>query len=395
MKCQAARDQMVDALKEGPSIELENHLRECADCRSMLADFTSVASVLHEMPDVQPTPHVFNSVKRQMTLGQVRSGRLRKMFRMTFAAVALAGLVWVGLVLGTSTSPRVVAYVFRTAQGADYVPGQGLSVNREYDFASYTSLTVTEVGVVRVREGSQIRFVSANEIVLDKGEVFVEVSRKPKDGFRVRTEKFTASVVGTEFGVSASDVYVMSGQVKVDAGAHSVKLGAGELVHVNGGALAPTRVDPVSRMIWVREYEPPTVNLQLVSNRRLHLVKPETVLLRLTNSSRFWPAYLRNLESGANYLRMKLVSKDKKQEFTINLDHIKIAKARYEDRLFRIEAGEPVEVEVTLRPEHFESSGKSGIFFASFVYTSGVDPDSRIWSGTVESRDTIEIEIRK
>jgi hypothetical protein len=361
----------------------------------MLSDFTSVASVLHEMPDVQPTPHVLHSVKRQMTIGQVRSGRLRKMFRMTFAAVALAGLVWIGLVLGTAQTPSVVAYVFRVAQGADYVPGQGLSVGQAYDFASYTSLTVPDVGVVRVREGSRVRFTSPNELALEKGEVFVEVSRKPKDGFRVRTEKFTASVVGTEFGVSASDVYVMSGHVKVDSTTASVKLGPGELVHVNGGPLAPTRVEPVSRMIWVREYEPPTVNLQLVSNRRLELVKPETVLLKLTNSSRFWPAYLRNLESGANYLRLKLVSKDKKQQFSINLDQIKVAKALYEDRLFRIEADSPVEVEVTLRPELFDGPGKSGIFFASFVYTSGVDPDSRIWSGTVESRDSIEIEIRK
>lgn len=394
MKCQAAQEQLVDALKEGPSIELENHLRECADCRSMLADFTSVASTLHEMPEIEPTPHVIHSVKRQMMLGQARSGRIRRLFRVTWAAVAVAGILATLLLLNGGASERVVAYVFRF-EGAGYHPSQGLAADTAYDFSGYTTLTLPEIGIARLREGSRVRFASPSDVVLEKGEIFVEVTSKPKDGFRVHTEKFIASVTGTEFGVTADDVYVRTGTVRVSRGEASVSVVAGQLLHVNGGALQPTRVDPLTLMGWVREYEAPAVKLALISNRKLTLIKPETVSLKLTNSSRFWPAYLRSLEPGGGFLRMKLVSRSKqKEEFTVSLDQIKV-KALYEDRLIRIEEGAPVEVQVTLAPELFAGLGQSGIFDASFVYTSGGDQDSRIWTGTVESRDTLEIEIRK
>jgi hypothetical protein len=389
MKCESAREEIVDALKDGPSIELENHLRECAECREMLGDLTSISATLHEMPEIEPAPFVLNSIKRQIGLGQVRTGRLRRLFRMAWAAAALGGVVTAVMLLSTPPSARVVAYVSRT-QSAEFRTAQGLALGQTYDFAAYASLTLPDIGTVRVRENTRLQFGSASELTLLKGEVFIEVTQKPRDGFRVRTEKLLASVAGTEFGVTPTDVYVRTGSVHVQAGDKTAQVGKGEMVRANG-ALQRTRVDPLTLMEWVREYETPAVRLALVSNSRLLMNRTEKVLLRLTNSSRYWPIYLRSMEPGG-FLQLKLSGKSG-ETFHVRIDEIHVS-ARIEDRLIRIEEGQPVEVEVTLKPDLFASLGKSGVFQASFVYTSGGDQDPRIWSGTVESRERIEIEIR-
>jgi hypothetical protein len=393
MKCQAAQQQLVDALKEGPSIELENHLRECADCRAMLADFTTAAATLHEMPEIEPSAHVLNSLKRQMTLSDAKGSRIRRVFRLSWAAVLVVGILATIMIFTSAPAVRMVAYVSQTTPGSDYKPGQGLPAGRACEFPTYATLTIPDVGVIRVRDGSRLQFASANELVLEKGEVFIEITHHPQNGFHVRTEKFTATDIGTEFGATPNDVYVLSGSVQVRAGANTVNVAGGQLLHVNG-SIQTTTADALALIGWVREYEPPAVRLVVSANPKLTLVKSEQVLLKLTNSSRYWPAFLRDPQQGGGYLRVKLTTKTG-DTFNIALDQFQIVKANHDGKLIRVDENAPVEIKVTLTPELLAGAGKAGIFYASFVYTSGGDQDSRIWSGTVESRDKIEIEIRK
>lgn len=118
-----------------------------------------------------------------------------------------------------------------------------------------SSLKFADGTKIWVNSGSRIKFPSAftegiREIVLEEGEIYLEVAKDDAKPFRVRTSFGAVKVLGTRFNVMAYEadavksVVLAEGTVEVDFGLPgSLKLRPDEMLSITGETY---RVDPVT-----------------------------------------------------------------------------------------------------------------------------------------------------
>jgi len=233
MNCKGARERFIERLHQGPDAELSEHLASCSTCRGDMDGIEESALALQAVPEIDVDRMPFSLARRQTAYEGSRTSRLHRVPRLTMAAGIVAAVL-VGLILWTGGAPEpIVAFVGEAAPDSPVPPQAPIHANVEYRFPSYAEIVLPAVGTLRVRPGTAIRFESATAVHIDDGEVFLEIHRRPRGGFQVRTERFVATVRGTRFGVRPYAVYVLSGSVNVQVGPERVEsLAAGETISV-------------------------------------------------------------------------------------------------------------------------------------------------------------------
>lgn len=386
MLCKDALAEMSDALKEGPLPELENHLNECSDCRTAFNQATEGAAAFREIPEIVPSAWVLHNIQRRLLLQKTRSRRLITLFRRVAAGLGAAAAVTLAVIVaGRASTPG--AYVNVPPRGSSMVTGQTIPVGEPVAFPAYASLLLPDIGTVRVREGTRLAFETPNDLRLEAGEVFVEITPGKGQGFRVRTEQFSATVTGTSFGATPGLAYVLEGTVHVVRGETKIPVGKGELFDAATGRTTRGRI--LSRLEWIREYETPNLQIWLESPQRLRLDREHVLRIRLATSSRLWPVFLRPYRPESSFLQLQLDSGDK--HASVRLEILRMEGEREQER-FRVDEAHPVRIEARVTPSMLEKLGRPATYTAILLYTADGEPGPRVWTGNVASRP-FEIEV--
>ncbi len=104
MKCARTRALLGDHLEADLALpvrtEIDEHLRQCAECRRELHELRSTVALLRSLPTPQPPPHLVADVMDRIESGETRIARLSAGFRRIFdprvaapLAAGIAGLV--------------------------------------------------------------------------------------------------------------------------------------------------------------------------------------------------------------------------------------------------------------------------------------------------------------
>ncbi len=87
-------------LKESERLEMEKHLAACATCQLRVNEFRAVASLLEEVPEIQPSPAFDVRVRARVAAEPVKQGWwawFTPSPRVAFAAsLLLLATVWIG-----------------------------------------------------------------------------------------------------------------------------------------------------------------------------------------------------------------------------------------------------------------------------------------------------------
>lgn len=336
-------------------------------------------SSLRNLPEIEPGSRVFARIRSE--IGEAPAVRSMRVWKMALAAaVLLAGFLGLLALTNRTADAPLDAVVSWTPTNAAVKTGQTLTLNTTYTFDTFVTITLADVGSLRVREGTRLQFRNKHHLVLEAGEIVAEVSRGP---FKVVTPKLEAAVLGTRFGVRVGEVYVIEGRVQVSSPSGQVVLEAGRKVTDEGRPHAANLYDELA---WLLGFEPVNVQLALVGPSQYQA--GAKVQLRLTNTSRILPVYLTSFDSTSTHLQLKLVDEAGK-EFSVRLERVQIVRAVYEQKLIRMDPAAPVEMEVILSQDLFQKAGR---FRATFAYTSGGHADRRVWIGSVET-EPFQIEV--
>jgi len=396
MNCKGARERFIDRLHQGPDAELSEHLAECAPCRRDMEGVEESARALQAIPEIDVDRMPFSLARRQTAAEGSRSSRLHRVPRLTMAA-GIAAAVLVGIVLWTGGAPEpIVAYVAEAGADSPVPPESPIHASVEYRFPSYAEIVLPAVGTLRVRPGTAIRFESATTVQVEDGEVFLEIHRRPRGGFHVRTERFVASVRGTRFGVRPYAVYVLSGSVNVQVGPERVEsIAAGETISVGHDRTVVKGAGTSEMAAWILRVDPPTLVLTTPTlEAPLRVDRKRTVLLRFGNPSRLAPMMLPPVEPRAEYLHLSVQRDDGQGAFQVALNEVKIIRAKVDARLMQVDADSPIEIEATVSPDMFPDAAGTGIRKVRFVYTCGGDGEPRVWKGSVQTEELL-IEVVK
>lgn len=396
MKCREIRARFADHLRGVSDPELDDHLRACDRCRSETAGLADVAAAIKLIGDIDVDRMPFSMARRQVAREGTRTDRLVRIARMSLAASAAAAVLVV-LVIAMGGAPHpIVGYVSEAAADSPLPPESPIRAHEMFRFPSYAEIVLPSVGVLRVRPGTLLFFDDATTVRLEDGEVFLQIHRRPSRGFRVRTDRFTAAVRGTRFGVRPYAVYVVSGALNVEiAGSERVEaLKAGESIQVSHDRSFVKTPGLGDLAAWIDAIDPPSLGLAAVQEGPLRLDRRRIVLLRFSNPSRLAALMIPAPEPRAEYLHLSVKRADGAGAFQVVLTDIKIVRAAYENRLIRIDADSPLEIETSLSPEMFADAGGTGARKVRFVYTSGGNGDPRIWKGSIQS-DELQIEVSK
>lgn len=357
----------------------DDHLAACRECAAYVDDVRTIMSSLRNLPEIEPGPRVFARIRSD--IGEAPTVRSMRVWKTALAAAVLvAGFLGLLALTNRTADDPLDAVVSWTPTHSTVKTGQTLASNTTYTFDTFVTITLADVGSLRVREGTRLQFRNKHHLVLEAGEIVAEISRGP---FKVATSKLEAAVLGTRFGVRVGEVYVIEGRVQVSSPSGRVVLEAGRKVTDEGRPHAANLYDELA---WLLGFEPVNVQLALVGPSR-HKAGAK-VQLRLTNTSRILPVYLTGFDSTSTHLQLKLVDEAGK-EFSVRLERVQIVRAVYEQKLIRMDPAATVEMGVILSRDLFPKAGR---FRATFAYTSGGHVDRRVWIGSVET-EPFQIEV--
>lgn len=237
--------------------ESSDHLETCTQCRVEVEETRSVLSLLNTLPEIEPAPEVWTRIRSEIYPRRV--GVLRFWLRVAAAAsVAVAILSFVFIF--TRPTDRLAATVSAVSPGSTTVPGTRINIGDAFHTSSFATLTLPDVGTLKLNRNTQVRFDDRRRVVLLQGELLADVI-PDSGGFEVVCGSSTVSVQGTRFGVRFGEVvYVLDGKVAVAAPGVRLTLAAGEAGSLGAERLA---AGASSYATWIRAMERPTVSLQV------------------------------------------------------------------------------------------------------------------------------------
>ena len=379
---------------------VDSHLKSCPACQAEAASLQSTLSLLDTLPETTPSPRVWENLSnavdnepRKTTLvsapviGAFGSSGLRWL-RLAAAASILAAAVSFGYVAYVAKSVPV-ATISQVLPGGDLTPGRSFRAGESVTAATYTVLTVPEVGTLKLDKGSTLRFDSRRRVTLETGNVFAEIIPSGK-GFEIRTNGTTVTVHGTRFGVKAGatpTIYVLEGNVAVDSKAGALQLTARQMATVGGPAKS---LDDES-LRWIAQNENPTLAMRL-SNLPMTMTRGGPLTFRLSfESASPAPVLLETLRDLPARLVLNITDPAGKK-YLANLDgrDVSAVQARpAPDGRVRVDVSSAVilDCRVTLK-EGFEQLGR---YTLSISYEGSRTPTA---PGTVQPSDPFTIEVR-
>ena len=217
--------------------------------------------------DVQMRVHA--AVRREWQGSYQRRRTLR--WGIPFALAAAVAVVTVGLVRAPEIAVAPIATVVKVddagggAASGQLAPGMAVYPGAELSTGTRGVALALNNGIsVRLQAGTSVTFESLGSVLLDSGWLYADSGQSIYDrrSITVRTAVGTATDVGTQFAVEASDgrmqVAVREGEVDIAAGPGSWRAEAGDLLSVaSGGEASLAEVSPYdSSWEWTSSLAP-------------------------------------------------------------------------------------------------------------------------------------------
>ena len=298
--------------------ETRSHADRCDTCLKEIEATGVVLEQLDSLPEISPSPAVWDGLER--------ATRPRKGGWIPLSAAAALLLAVLAFLLVTPPDSRRVA--------ATLADRSSLYIEETFSTETSTELRIPEVGSLRLKAGSEIRFATARTLVLIRGEVFAEVDPSGI-GFEIRSGKSRAIVQGTRFGVKAgAAVYVFEGRVRVVGPGGDLELGSGEAATLLPVPLAEGLAKLDLRWIHASDL---SVALDLVGDRVVPRGDEITWRVSLTGSPSLLPDDLRNLHGPDHYLFLR-VRRGSDPSYLLPIDPEKIFPAGGARISFRIDS---------------------------------------------------------
>lgn len=169
----------------------------------------------------------------------------------------------------TETRPARVFAAVTGVEGAIDLAGKKLEKGAEWEKDAtlhagdrMARLTLADGTRLTLRPRAELRLQAADELLLERGEIFCEVIPGNRRKFAVLTPDAAVRVTGTQFGVKRTDhteVVVTAGEVTVanDKGEVAVPAGTGTTARKSSAPAKARIVDVDAMMAWRRAIDPP------------------------------------------------------------------------------------------------------------------------------------------
>lgn len=356
---------------------IQGHLEKCPSCLDEQRGTESALALLKTLPDLEPTPDPWKRIEEQIT--PVPTPARRPVFA-TWLRVAAAACVVVALasfvVLATMSRTGALPVVAET--------GKALSWNEAFTAEQFTTLALSDVGTLKLNQGTTLRFKNSLTCVLESGDLFADILPSGK-GFSVVSGETTVSVQGTRFGVTApSTVYVVEGRVSIRSPQGRFELSPRQV------AVGPKlmNVEPGDYLHWLVRHERPEVRLRLDPRERTTITPGSPLKWHLIlETDSVAPLYLGTL-------------RDVSQLFSLLVDGMPISLDPNSTRaleatpasngLLRLDVSHPYVLECSVDPGLFSRKGRVEVR-ARFV--SGDHAPDKAWKGFLES-EKITVEVK-
>jgi len=377
MDCAGIREVGYDYLKGGLEPEmaraLEAHAAGCAGCATELRESRSALSLLPlALPELDPSPETWKKIERRI------APRKTAPFK-----------TWIGVAAAASILVAVASFAMLfSGQRTGALPvvresGRALKWSDPFVADQFSILDIPDVGTLKVNQGASLRFESPRKVLLEKGEVFADISPGGK-GFEIRSADTTVRVHGTRFGVTApATVYVVEGRVEVlsprgrhELGPRQASVGS-KLVEVGVG----------DYLQWLARHERPALRLTLDPRDQTTITPGAPLKWQLIlETDALAPFYLGDLRNLSQYLTLSI------NDTLVPLDpnHAVLREAtRAADGLVRVDLAHRCVIECAVDPALFREKGRASV---RAHFTSGAGAPEAAWVGVLKSNPiTVEV----
>jgi hypothetical protein len=241
---------------------LEEHLASCASCRAranLLAGLRALsADSVHRLSGPERAQVLQAALSMPRTAAAQSAPPSRSAW---FAVPAVAAVAALWLIVArhgpaapaitTARSDRLVAGQLECA-GSELRAGEALPPHTRLESSGGARVTLAHARV-ELRPGTSVDWdPRSHQLRLNGGSVFVDVDASKHERFSVRAERFSVEVLGTRFEVTATNVHVWRGVVRVvdSAGIEQARLDTAQpfwqtqpLAADGGGAGRPAAID--------------------------------------------------------------------------------------------------------------------------------------------------------
>jgi hypothetical protein len=381
MDCAGIRDVGYDYLKgglePGQAEAVEAHTAGCAGCAALMRDTRTALSLLPlALPDLDPSLETWKKIEAQLPPAARpllrRAGPFKTWLRV---AAAASILVAVASFVALLSAPRAGALpvVVET--------GKALKWNDPFTAERLATITLPDVGTLKVNENTTLRFASPRLVLLERGQVFADILPSGK-GFEIRSADTTVRVHGTRFGVTApATVYVVEGRVEVISPRGRLELGPRQ------AAVGSSLVE-LGSGDYLRWLAPASLRLTLDSRNQTTITPGAPLKWNLLiESDALAPLYLGDLRNLSQYLSLSI--NDRLVPLDPNGAALREA-TRGADGLVRVDLAHRCVIECSVDPALFREKG-SAVVRAHF--TSGAGVPEPAWVGHLKS-NPVRVEVK-
>jgi hypothetical protein len=219
---EALIDREVQGLSDAERLRMEEHVSECRECREALYLARIVRDALASAPSRLSESARERSLARAFARTDAIDVRSAQKSRLTMyvgsgLAVAAAALLAFAAV-EHQRAPEPVAMAPQTGAVAPSSAPLAPKVEPAWIEAEKPEQRTFAHAAVRLEKGARVRFDdSKSTLLVDRGEVDVDVDPSQQRAFAVTTQHFRVQVLGTQFSVTPQSVHVQKGRVQVFA----------------------------------------------------------------------------------------------------------------------------------------------------------------------------------
>jgi len=357
---------------------VRGHLGTCHGCRDESRGTQSALSLLNALPDLEPAPETWKKIEKRIkppafaertsaTAGKQKVPVLTYWVRTAAAASIVVAVLSFAAVMLMPRS-RALPVVAETSKALRW--NEPLTADR------YTTLNIPDVGTLKLKEKTTLRFPNPRTCILDSGEVFADILPSGR-GFELRSGETTVRVHGTRFGVAApATVYVVEGSVEVNSPQGRLELRPNQIAV--GARLADLR--PEDYLRWISERA--TVRLTLDSRDRTTVTPGAPLKWHLIlETDALAPLYLGNLRDASQLLSLQI------NDTLVPIESARLLVATGgPNGLVRLDVSHKCVIECDVPPALFREKGTARV---RAVFHSGAHAPEKAWVGVLKSNEII------